>query len=68
LSALRKLLAFLEYGEAGKDLRPAVENADLDVTAAVLADVERLNNVEIGDELGIKRSKTDVERGGHSRV
>lgn len=68
LSALRKLLAFLEYGEAGKDLRPAVENAGLDVTAAVLAAVEGLNSVEIGRELDIERSKTDAEKGGHSRV
>ena len=66
LRELRKLLAFLEYGEVDRDTRTAMEEAARDVRAALMADVEGLNSVQIGRELGMKPSQSDKQKGGHS--
>lgn len=51
LEEQRKLMAFLEYGTP-RGLRKAVERAQDQVKAAVLADVEDLKHLEIAHKLG----------------
>ncbi len=67
-SALRKLLAFAEYGTPGKKIAAPPENVGRDVQAAVLAEVEGLSHAKVGEELGIERSENDAVHGGNSRV
>ncbi len=45
LEALRRLMAFLEFGTPGKQLKDATKDADRDVKAAVLYDVDGMNYV-----------------------
>lgn len=52
LEALRKLAIFLEFGSPDKILKGAAKDADRDVRAAVLRDVDRMSYREIGEELG----------------
>lgn len=44
LEASRHLVEFLEYGRPNRDLRPAIENANQDVRAAVLRALEGLSS------------------------
>ena len=67
-ATLRKLLTFAEYGTPGKKMVNPLENVSRDVQAAVLVDVEKLSHAEVGEELGIVRTETDVVHGGHARV
>src|SRR5215204_1783302 len=53
LEASRKLAEYLEYGAPARDLRTAVENASIDVNAAVLRDVDRLTNRDIAEQLDV---------------
>jgi hypothetical protein len=55
LASVRKLASFLEFGAPGRLLRNAAEDADRDVRAAVLRDVDGLTNQKIGEELGVDR-------------
>jgi hypothetical protein len=57
LEALRKLMEFLEYGTPDRNLRRAIENADRDVKAAVLRDVDDLTEPKIAEELNIPISE-----------
>lgn len=68
LASLRKLLAFLEYGEPDQDTRPAVEAAELDIRAAMLKDVDNLKHREIAEELGIPLSEWARNKGDFSTV
>lgn len=56
LASLRKLTAFLEYGTPENDLRSMVEDADRDVKAAMLRDVEEISYAAIGEKLGNARA------------
>jgi hypothetical protein len=68
LDALKKLTAFLEYGTHDGRAKAATRNADTDVKAAVLRDVDGLTYREIGEELGVPRP-TDFEiKGDYARV
>jgi hypothetical protein len=62
LESLRKLVRFLEYGAPQKDLRPKLENAAQDVTAAELRDIEGLSNRKIGERLDITPPPSDMIR------
>jgi hypothetical protein len=53
LEASRKLAEYLEYGAPARDLRSAVENASVEVNAAVLKDVDELTNREIAEQLDV---------------
>jgi hypothetical protein len=55
LGSVRKLASFLEFGAPGRLLRNAAQDADRDVRAAVLRDVDGLTNQRIGEELGLDR-------------
>lgn len=65
LDTLRKFVAFLEYGMTSGLPNKIRENAELDVTAAVLKDVDGLSNAEIGVTLDIEPTTHDLEHGGH---
>jgi hypothetical protein len=69
LMASRQLMEYLEYGAPGRDLRVAIENANRDVNAAVLKDVEGLSSSNIAKRLGSSTSekarKKYKEKGGH---
>ncbi len=56
LESLRKLTAFLEYGEPGKKTSPKTKAANQDVKAAVLKDVAGLTHRGIVAELGLNLS------------
>jgi len=68
LEALRKLMEFLEYGTPDRDLRRAIENADRDVKAAVLRDVDGLTEPKIAEELSIPISDNAKTKGDYSTV
>lgn len=68
LASLRKLTAFLEDGTPENDLRSVVADADRDVKAAMLRDVEKISYAAIGEKLGIARSPSDHAKGGHSKA
>ena len=51
LEALRKLVIFLEHGRPNYRGPAAIKVASKDIAAAVLRDVDRLTNREIGDRL-----------------
>jgi hypothetical protein len=53
LEELRKLVAFLEYGQLHFRGPAAMKVASKDVAAAVLRDVDGLTNREIGERLGV---------------
>jgi hypothetical protein len=56
LEASRKLAEYLEYGAPARDLRTAVENASIDVNAAVLRDVDGLTYRDIAEQLDVEIS------------
>jgi hypothetical protein len=68
LKGLRQLEAFLEYGIAGKDLRPKIEDAAGDIRAAELRAVEGLSNREVGELLGIAPSERDPDRHDNAKA
>jgi hypothetical protein len=53
LEASRKLAEYLEYGAPARDLRTAVENASIDINAAVLRDVDGLTYRDIAEQLDV---------------
>src|SRR5829696_3558278 len=53
LEASRKLAEYLEYGAPARDLRTAVENASIDINAAVLRDVDGLTHRDIAEQLDV---------------
>ncbi len=68
LLASRQLVAFLEYGSPGHDLRQAATNASRDVRAAVLKDVEGLGSIRIAERLGLPVSEKYRTKNEHKRV
>ncbi len=68
LEALRQLAAFLEYGSPGKDLRPAIEDAERDIRAAELQDIEGLSSVKLGEVLGVEAPASDEFKRTNSRA
>jgi hypothetical protein len=68
LEALHQLAAFLEYGSPGKDLRPAIEDAERDIRAAELQDIEGLSSVRLGEVLGVKAPASDEFKRTNSRA
>jgi hypothetical protein len=53
LDASRKLAEYLEYGAPDQDLRTGVENASIDINAAVLRDADGLTNRDIAEQLDV---------------
>jgi hypothetical protein len=68
LEALQQLTAFLEYGSFGKDLRPAMEDVERDIQAAVLQDIEGLSSVKLGQALGVEAPASDEFKRTNSRA
>lgn len=68
LDALKKLTSYLEYGSPEGIVKAATRNADKDVRAAVLRDVEGLTYREIGEEVGVPRPKDFEIKGDYARV
>jgi hypothetical protein len=68
LEASRKLAEYLEYGTPTRDLRSAVENASIDINAAVLRDVDGLTYREIAEHLDLPISASAREIGDYSKI
>jgi hypothetical protein len=68
LEASRKLAEYLEYGTPARDLRTAVENASIDINAAVLRDVDGLTNRDIAEQLDIPMPASAREMGDYSKI
>jgi hypothetical protein len=68
LEALRKLMAFVEYGVPGRGAVPVARTAARDVEAAVLKDVEGLTHHEIGKRLGVPPPANFSYKGDHPTV
>jgi hypothetical protein len=68
LNALQRLMAFLEYGAPGRELRSANKDAEKHVTAAVLKHVDGLSYLAIAEELGEPIPQTYRDKGDHPTV
>lgn len=68
LDALKKLVTFLEYGNSNGRAKAATRDADTDVRAAILRDVDGLTYREIGEEIGVPRPKDFEIKGDYARV
>jgi hypothetical protein len=69
LTAARQLVEFLEYGASGQDLRPAAVDANRDVRAAVLKDVEDdMGVIQIAERLGLDVTEKDRDKRDHPTV
>ena len=68
LEALRKFMAFLEYGVPGRPLKSAAKDANRDVKAAVLRDVDGLTYREIGEALDVPPPENFDYKGDHPAV
>jgi hypothetical protein len=68
LEASRKLAEYLEYGAPTRDLRTAVENASIDIHAAVLRDVDGLTNRDIAEQLDVEISSDARVVSDYSRI
>jgi hypothetical protein len=68
LDTLKKLMNFLEYGSPDGRTRVATRDADTDVKAAVLRDVDELTYRKIGEELELPRPKDFEVKGDYARV
>jgi hypothetical protein len=66
--ASRKLAEYLEYGAPARELRKAVENASVDINAAVLRDVDGLTYREIAEQLDVHISPGARVVSDYSRV
>jgi hypothetical protein len=68
LDTLKKLMNFLEYGSPDGRTRVATRDADTDVKAAVLRDVDGLTYRKIGEELDLPRPRDFEVKGDYARV
>jgi hypothetical protein len=68
LTAARQLVEFLEYGAPDQDLRAAAEDANPDVRAAVLKDVEDMSSIQIAERLGLDVTEKQRDERDHPRV
>jgi hypothetical protein len=68
LTAARQLVEFLEYGAVDQDLRAAAEDANRDVRAAVLKDVEDMSLIQIAERLGLNITEKYRDQRDHPRV
>jgi hypothetical protein len=68
LEASRKLAEYLEYGAPARDLRTAVENASIDINAAVLRDVDGLTYRDIAEQLDVHISPGARVVSDYSRI
>jgi hypothetical protein len=68
LEALRKLVRFLEHGEINFRGPAALKVAGRDIQAAVLREVDRLTNREIGEHLGVPLPADFRIKGDHPTV
>jgi hypothetical protein len=68
LDVLKKLVSFLEYGTPDGTAKAATRDADTDVKAAVLRDVDGMTYREIGEELHVPPPKDFEIKGDHPRV
>jgi hypothetical protein len=62
LESLQRLQSLLEYGAPNRNLWPLIKNPQRDVKAAILADVEGLNSVEIGKRMRVPPDPDYFER------
>ena len=62
------MTAFLEYGSPGRDLRPAIEDAERDISAAELQDIEGLSSIRLGEVLGVEAPASDEFKRTNSRA
>ncbi|MCL6439613.1 MAG: hypothetical protein K6T51_13475, partial [Rubrobacteraceae bacterium] len=68
LEALRKFMAFVEYGVPGRGAVPVARTIARDIKAAVLKDVEGLTYRQIGERLGIPPPADFGYKGDHASV
>jgi hypothetical protein len=68
LQALKKFMAFVEYGMPGRGAVPVARSVARDVKAAVLKDVEGLTYKEIGERLGVPPPADFSYKGDHAAV
>ena len=68
LEALRRLVAFVEFGKPGRGALAATRIAERDVRAAVLRDVDGLTYREIGEEFGIPPPENFEYKSDHPTI
>jgi len=68
LKASRQLVEFLEYGVPGRKLRSALRDANRDVRAAVLCEVEGLSSPRIAERFGLPMSAAYKNKHEHKGV
>lgn len=68
LKASRQLVEFLEYGVPGRRLSSALRDADRDVRAAVLCEVEELSSPRIAERFGLPMSDAYRDKHEHKGV
>jgi hypothetical protein len=68
LTAARQLVEFLEYGAPDQDLRAAAEDANRDVRAAVLKDVEDMSSIRIAERFGLNITEKYRDQREHPTV
>jgi hypothetical protein len=68
LKASRQLVEFLEYGVPGRKLRSALRDANRDVRAAVLCEVEGLSSPRIAERFGLRMSAAYKNKHEHKGV
>jgi hypothetical protein len=68
LTAARQLVEFLEYGAPDQDLRAAAEDANRDVRAAVLKDVEDMSSIQIAERFSLNITEKHRDQREHPTV
>jgi hypothetical protein len=68
LEALRRFMAYVEYGAPGRGAVPVARTIARDIKAAVLKDVEGLTYRQIGERLGIPPPADFGYKGDHASV
>jgi hypothetical protein len=68
LQALKKFMAFIEYGVPGRKTVPVAKSFARDIKAAVLKDVEGLTYEQIGDRLGVSPPADFGYKGDYAAV
>ena len=68
LQALKKFMAFVEYGVPGRGAVPVARSVARDVKAAILKDVEGLTYKQIGERLGVPPPADFSYKGDHAAV